>query len=87
MPLYELFAVAKPRLPKAQLADIMRAIGKTVMDQGGVVTDIKSYGDRRLAYDIRQPGARYSEVNAATLATVLWLPSEPCPRPVLATSG
>jgi small subunit ribosomal protein S6 len=64
MPLYELFAVAKPRLPKAQLASILKAVGQTVMDSGGVVTDIKSYGDRRLAYDIRQPGERHSEVGS-----------------------
>lgn len=62
MPLYELFAIAKPALPKEALADIMRAIGRQVMAEGGVVTDIRSYGQRKLAYDIRQPGARYNEV-------------------------
>lgn len=80
MPLYELFAVAKPRLPKQQLADIMRAIGQTVMDQGGVVTDIKSYGERKLAYDIRQPGVRYSEVSGASSPSPS---SGPLPGPTL----
>ena len=56
---------AKPGLGKQQLAQILRAVGQQVMDHGGVVTDIRSYGERRLAYDIRQPGARYGEVGAA----------------------
>ncbi len=56
---------AKPGLGKQQLAQILRAVGQQVMEHGGVVTDIRSYGERRLAYDIRQPGARYSEVGAA----------------------
>ncbi|KAL4447863.1 hypothetical protein ABPG75_005082 [Micractinium tetrahymenae] len=63
MPLYELFALAKPAVGKAALAEMMRAVGSTVMQQGGVVTDIMSYGQRKLAYDIRQPGSRYSEAN------------------------
>lgn len=65
MPLYELFALAKPAVGKAALAEMMRAVGSTVMQQGGVVTDIMSYGQRKLAYDIRQPGSRYSEVGRA----------------------
>ncbi|KAL4442448.1 hypothetical protein ABPG77_005032 [Micractinium sp. CCAP 211/92] len=63
MPLYELFAIAKPAVGKAALAEMMRAVGSTVMQQGGVVTDIMSYGQRKLAYDIRQPGSRYGEAN------------------------
>lgn len=62
MPLYELFALAKPGLGKAQLAQIMRAVGSQVLEAGGIITDLRSYGERRLAYDIRQPGARYREV-------------------------
>ncbi|PRW51089.1 mitochondrial ribosomal S6 [Chlorella sorokiniana] len=76
MPFYELFALAKPGLGKQQLAQILRAVGQQVMEHGGVVTDIRSYGERRLAYDIRQPGARYSEaamwqVNFAAKPTTL----------------
>lgn len=56
---------AKPGLGKQHLAQILRAVGQQVMEHGGVVTDIRSYGERRLAYDIRQPGSRFSEVRAA----------------------
>lgn len=68
---------AKPGLGKQQLAQILRAVGQQVMDHGGVVTDIRSYGERRLAYDIRQPGARYAEVGAA-LAPLLVLQCSCC---------
>ncbi|PSC75436.1 mitochondrial ribosomal S6 [Micractinium conductrix] len=65
MPLYELFAVAKPRLAGGQraLVEIMKAVGTQIQAANGVITDIKYYGERPLAYDIRQPGARYSEAN------------------------
>ena len=64
--LYELFAVAKPRLAGGQraLVEIMKAVGTQIQAANGVITDIKYYGERPLAYDIRQPGARYSEVRA-----------------------
>lgn len=65
MVFFELFAVTKAGVPKQQLAGIIRALCQTVMDQGGVVTNITSYGERRLAYDIRRPGERHSEVRAA----------------------
>lgn len=66
MPLYELFALSRAGVPKAQLADIIRTLGKQVMDQGGVVTAITSYGERRLAYDIRRPGERHAEVRGGS---------------------
>ncbi|GAB4818326.1 hypothetical protein N2152v2_005372 [Parachlorella kessleri] len=59
--LYELFALAKPRLAKAQLGEIMKAASRAVLDHGGVITDLKSFGDQPLAYDIRKPGAKYGE--------------------------
>lgn len=61
MPLYELFCLARPQLQKTHLADIIRKAGVAVFDKGGVVTDIKSFGDRKLAYDIRKPSGKYSE--------------------------
>jgi hypothetical protein len=62
MPLYELFCLAKPRLAKQQLADIIKLVGKSVIDKGGVITDIKSFGEQPLAYEIRRPGEKYAEV-------------------------
>lgn len=62
MPLYELFCLARPRLGKSQLADIIKLAGRTVLDKGGVITDVKSFGEQRLAYEIRKPGERHSQV-------------------------
>ena len=63
MPLYELFCLAKPRLSKAVLGDIIKLAGRTVLDKGGVITDVKSFGERKLAYEIRRPGEKYDEVS------------------------
>ena len=63
MPLYELFCLAKPRLNKAALGDIIKLAGRKVLDKGGVITDVKSFGEQRLAYEIRRPGEKYEEVN------------------------
>lgn len=62
MPLYELFCLARPQLPKQQLADIMRKAGVAVFGKGGVITDIKSFGEQPLAYDIRKPSGKYRTV-------------------------
>lgn len=64
MPLYELFCLAKPRLGKAVLGDIIKLAGRTVLDKGGVITDVKSFGEQKLAYEIRRPGEKYEEVGA-----------------------
>jgi small subunit ribosomal protein S6 len=64
MPLYELFCLAKPRLGKAVLSDIIKLAGRTVLDKGGVITDVKSFGEQKLAYEIRRPGEKYEEVSA-----------------------
>jgi small subunit ribosomal protein S6 len=60
MPLYELFCLARPRLGKAALAEIIRGAGNAVLARGGVVTDVKSFGEQPLAYEIRRPGARHA---------------------------
>lgn len=67
MPLYELFCLAQPQLRKSQLAEIMRKAGVVVFDKGGVVTNIQSFGDRPLAYDIRKPTGKYSEVGCGLI--------------------
>lgn len=62
MPLYELFCLAKPRLQKKQLAEIMKVANSAVLNHGGVITDIKSFGQQPLAYEIKRPGEKFSEV-------------------------
>ena len=64
MPLYELFCMARPALTRLERSSIMRSAASTVLEKGGVLTDIKSYGDCELAYEIRRPGLRMSEVLA-----------------------
>jgi hypothetical protein len=62
MPLYELVCLARPRLERADMVKMMQRVGALVMDRGGVLTRIQSYGEQRLATDIRRPFERYSEV-------------------------
>jgi small subunit ribosomal protein S6 len=61
MPIYELFCLARPQLARAQHAEMFRSTAKTVLDGGGVLTDLKSFGERRLAYRIRNFGGIFSE--------------------------
>ncbi|KAJ9508947.1 hypothetical protein QJQ45_028272 [Haematococcus lacustris] len=58
MPLYELMCLAKPALARPLMVEMMKRVGKLVSEKGGVVTDIKSFGDQHLAYDIRRPYER-----------------------------
>ncbi len=62
MPLYELMCLAKPALPRQELARIMQRVGELVMNRGGVLTNVTSYGEQHLAYDIRRPFERYAKV-------------------------
>eukprot|EP00891_Asterochloris_glomerata_P005097 jgi/Astpho2/5097/Aster-06317 len=61
MPLYELFCLARPQLPRAKLAGIIRTAGTTVLDNGGVLRSITSFGDEILAYDIRKSGQKFDQ--------------------------
>lgn len=63
MPLYELFCLAKPGLGK-RLGDVIKIAGRKVIDEGGVLTDIKYFGEQPTAYEIRKPGEKYSEVRS-----------------------
>ena len=56
MVLYELMVMVKSATPRAQLADILRRAGTRVLDAGGVITDITSFGTRPLAYEFKSPG-------------------------------
>jgi small subunit ribosomal protein S6 len=62
MPLYELFCMARPALQRDVAGQLMRKAATAVLSRGGILTDIRSYGDRELAYEIRRPGLRMSEV-------------------------
>ena len=62
MVLYELMVMVKSATPRAQLADILRRAGTRVLDAGGVITDITSFGTRPLAYEFKSPGERHFEV-------------------------
>ena len=64
MPLYELFCMARPALARPDAAQLIRNIAGAVLNRDGVLTDIKSFGDRQLAYTIKRPGQRYEEVIA-----------------------
>lgn len=61
MPLYELFCLAKPRIANADLASLMKQAGRIVLNSGGVLTDVKSFGSQKLAYVIKRPGERHAE--------------------------
>jgi small subunit ribosomal protein S6 len=76
MPLYEFVCLAKPALPRASLAKMMARTGEIVMDDGGIITKILSYGEQSLAYDIRKPFVKFDKVIKsailANLARVVW---------------
>mmetsp|Transcript_23463 Transcript_23463/g.58943 ORF Transcript_23463/g.58943 Transcript_23463/m.58943 type:complete len:133 (+) Transcript_23463:315-713(+) len=61
MPLYQLFAIAKPTLPLSGLATTLRSLGGLVFSSGGVVTDITSFGEQELAYPLKTQAGKYTE--------------------------
>jgi small subunit ribosomal protein S6 len=63
MPLYEFLCLAKPALARPHLARMMQRVGELVMADGGIVTDVTSYGEQHLAYDIRKPFQKYEKVS------------------------
>lgn len=63
MPWYELFCLARPQLARSAQAELLRKASLSVVKSEGVITDLKSFGERRLAYDIRNSGNRFSEVS------------------------
>ena len=65
MPLYSMFCMAKPAVGRAAVGSMMRLAGNTVLEKGGVLTDIVSFGQQDLAYDIRNQGVKYSQVGAS----------------------
>eukprot|EP00884_Botryococcus_braunii_P022628 jgi/Botrbrau1/9049/Bobra.0376s0025.1 len=61
MVLYELFCLARPQLGRAQYFDIIRSSATTILSGGGVLTDVKSFDERELAYPIFRSGTRIEE--------------------------
>lgn len=62
MVLYEAMILVSSRAPKSACADVLRRLGTSVMEKGGVVTNVTSYGARTLAYEFKKPGERHFEV-------------------------
>jgi len=63
MVLYDLLMIVKSTVPKPQLAEILKKCSTTVLDSGGVLTDITSFGTRALAYEFKIPGEKHFEAN------------------------
>ncbi len=62
MVLYEAMILVSAKAPRTACADILRRLGANVMERGGVVTDVTSYGARTLAYEFRRPRETHFEV-------------------------
>ena len=60
--MYEAMILVSAKAPRTACADILRRLGANVMERGGVVTDVTSYGARTLAYEFRRPGETHFEV-------------------------
>jgi len=71
MVLYDAMIVVSAKVPKTACADVLRRLGASVVDAGGVVTNVASYGARTLAYEFRRPGEKHFEVrDGGTIAGV-----------------
>lgn len=68
MPLYEMFCLARPQLRQAEKAELFKKAAEVVFSGGGVLTDIKNFGERPLAYKVAGPaaGERHNTVAFAT---------------------
>jgi ribosomal protein S6 len=62
MPVYDLMAIVRAAAPRTAVAEVLRRAAVAVLDAGGVVTDVKSFGTRNLAYSIRRAGELHKEV-------------------------
>lgn len=62
MPLYDVLAIVKGAMPQQQVSLILKRAANAVLDNGGVLTDVKSYGVNQLAYGIRKFGEVHTEV-------------------------
>jgi small subunit ribosomal protein S6 len=55
-------------VPKNQLGDILKRTGTRVLDAGGVITDITSYGTRSLAYEFKSPNEKHFEAHTVQIS-------------------
>ncbi|GLI63855.1 hypothetical protein VaNZ11_006965, partial [Volvox africanus] len=62
MPLYELLCLARPG-PRAELVTLIKSLGDAVYKNGGFVTQLKSFGEQHLAYDLRKPFEKYDSAH------------------------
>ncbi|GFR40028.1 hypothetical protein Agub_g564 [Astrephomene gubernaculifera] len=62
MPLYELLCLAKPAA-RADMVALMKTLGDVVYRNGGFVTQLKSFGEQHLAYDIHRPFEKYDRAH------------------------
>ncbi|GLC34713.1 28S ribosomal protein S6, mitochondrial [Pleodorina starrii] len=62
MPLYELLCLAKPA-PRAELVALFKNLGDVVYKNGGFITQLKSFGEQHLAYDLRQPFEKHDRAH------------------------
>jgi len=56
---YEMVVIINPELDEAKFNNTLNNISKLIADMGGVATDIKQWGKRKLAYPIK----KFSEGN------------------------
>ncbi|PNH12878.1 30S ribosomal protein S6 [Tetrabaena socialis] len=63
MPLYELLCLVKPAVRRQEMVTLVRALGDAVYRNGGFVTQLKSYGEQHLAYDLRRPFEKYDRAH------------------------
>jgi len=68
MVLYDFLMIVKSSVPKNQLGDILRRTGTRVLDAGGVITDVTSYGTRTLAYEFKTPGEKHFEAHTVQMS-------------------
>tara|TARA_B110000977_G_scaffold37820_1_gene50873 strand:+ start:17755 stop:18126 length:372 start_codon:yes stop_codon:yes gene_type:complete len=68
MVLYDFLMVVKSSVPKNQLGDILKRTGTRVLDAGGVITDITSYGTRSLAYEFKSPNEKHFEAHTVQIS-------------------
>jgi hypothetical protein len=87
MVLYDLMVIVKSATPRAQLADILRRAGTRVLDAGGVITDVTSFGTRPLAYEFKSPGEKHFDVRVPHRSTTRGRPSRRSPRRRARVSG
>ena len=67
MVLYDFLVIVKSSVPKSQVGDILRRTGTKVLNAGGVITDVTSYGVRSLAYEFSSPGEKHFEAHQVQL--------------------